>query len=502
MDDSAELKPLERLPTGMRGLDAVLNGGLLKGGVYIVAGRPGAGKTILGNQICFNHTGNNERALYVTLLAETHGRMLANLQTLSFFDPARIGSSLHYLNGYLTLEKDGLPGVLKLLREGVRQHRASLLVIDGSVAAEHIAGDNVIAYKRFIQELQTWVSMIGCTVLILTSSGTGFDHEVHPAHTMVDGIFHLEMRASGLRVTRELFISKYRGGAYLEGYHPYIISDDGLVIYPRIEAQFRSPGFDGWEAPLLNTGVAALDNILSGGVGAGSTTLVYGSSGAGKTVLGAHFLTAGMTRGESALAFTFFESPPLLIGKADRLGMAWQRHFAEGRLHLLWQRAIERIPDALVHQLLDAVSRHKISRLLIDGLEAFRDSPFYRERLGGFFSALTQELRTRRVTTLLTEETRALDITQFEPLSGVSAISDNIIMMRQAEVNGQLQRAMSVLKSRDTVHDRVLYNFDIAEQGIVLGEPFVRPRMVVAEGKAAKPKAAKKAKARKSKGRR
>src|SRR5690242_16395890 len=125
MEESVELSGLERLLTGMRGLDAVLNGGLFKGGVYIVAGRPGAGKTILGNQICFTHTQLGERALFVTLLSETHGRMLANLQNMRFFDPSRIGTSLHYLNGYMTLEKDGLPGVLKLLRDGVRQHKAS-----------------------------------------------------------------------------------------------------------------------------------------------------------------------------------------------------------------------------------------------------------------------------------------------------------------------------------------------------------------------------------------
>src|SRR6185436_20888369 len=95
-----ELTGLERLPTGMRGLDAVLNGGLFKGGVYIVAGRPGAGKTILDNQICFAHTQLGERALFVTLLSETHGRMLANLQSLRFFDPARVGTTLQYLNGY------------------------------------------------------------------------------------------------------------------------------------------------------------------------------------------------------------------------------------------------------------------------------------------------------------------------------------------------------------------------------------------------------------------
>jgi circadian clock protein KaiC len=316
---------------------------------------------------------------------------------------------------------------------------------------------------------------------------------VHPAHTMVDGILHLEMRAVGLRMSRELFVSKFRGGAYLEGYHPYAISDEGMVIYPRIEAQFRSPGYDGSDAPILSTGLEALDKLLDGGIAGGSTTLLLGSTGSGKTVLGQQFLTAGMREEENALVFTFFESPPLLAAKADRLGMDWGRQLAAGRLHIQWQRAIERIPDALVHQLLDAVARHQVKRLLIDGLEAFRDSAFYTQRLNGFFSALIQELRTRRVTTVITEETRDFDMMRVAPLSGVSAISDNILLMRQAESAGELQRVISVLKSRDTAHDRRLYRFDIGTRGLELGGPFVRPTIVV--GKSPK-------KASKKKGRR
>ncbi len=145
--------PLERVPTGIPGLDTVLREGLLKAGIYIVRGDPGAGKTIFRNQFCFHHVAAGHRAVYVTLLAETHDRMMQHMQTTSFFEPARIPDGLYYVNGFRVLEEDGVKGFFDLLRREIRTHNATLLVLDGLLSTEE-SSESDRDFKKFIHELQ------------------------------------------------------------------------------------------------------------------------------------------------------------------------------------------------------------------------------------------------------------------------------------------------------------------------------------------------------------
>ena len=160
--------PLERVPTGIPGLDTVLRGGFLKAGIYIVRGEPGTGKTIFGNQFCFNHVAAGHRAIYVTLLAETHDRMMQHMQTMSFFEPARIPDGLYYVNGFRVLEEDGIKGFIDLLRREIRTHNATLLVLDGLVVTEEASGSDR-DFRKFIHELQAHIAIEGCTALLLTN---------------------------------------------------------------------------------------------------------------------------------------------------------------------------------------------------------------------------------------------------------------------------------------------------------------------------------------------
>src|SRR5258708_36127281 len=190
---------LKRLPSGIAGLDVILKGGFFEGGIYLIMGQPGTGKTILGNQICFNHVAAGGRVVYVTLLAEAHARMLIHLQSLKFFTPEPIADSLYYISGYRVLEQSGLDGLLELLRRVVRDQKATLLVIDGLVTAESVANSD-LAFKRFIHELQVYVEIIGCTTFLLTQLD---EHITHPEHTMVDGLLELDPHHVGLLPVRD-----------------------------------------------------------------------------------------------------------------------------------------------------------------------------------------------------------------------------------------------------------------------------------------------------------
>ena len=468
--------PLTRVTTGVPGLDVVLGGGLFKGGIYIIGGTPGTGKTILGNQICAHYVLQGGRALYVTLLAETHGRMLAHLQTLDFFDPASVGSSIKYVNGFSALESSGLAGLLELLRNEVRRHESGLLVLDGMITAGLISRSEV-DYKKFIHELQTWVGVLGTTVLFATSASA--EDASTPEHTMVDGIFQLRVHRSGLRSLRELRLTKFRGSAFLEGSHAYSITSQGFAVYPRVEAGLPPRPPPRAMAQRLGTGCERLDEILNGGVRQGSTTLLVGSSGAGKTVLALQFLAAGLTARERVLHFGFFERPDDLAAKGNRFGWDIDGAIEAGLFHSVWQPPSEHVLDVLAYRLLDTLRASGAKRLVIDGLVGFKESA-YSERLGGMLASLADELAAMGVTTLITEETRELFVRRIEiPTSGVSAVFHNIIFLRQVERGSELLRLLTVMKTRDSAHDRGLFQLDITDQGVVIGDRFTSSESIL-----------------------
>jgi circadian clock protein KaiC len=453
----------ERLPTGVGGLDAILMGGLFRGGVYLVSGPPGAGKTILGNQVCFTHARRGGKAIFCTLLAETHGRMLANIRKLSFFDEHAVGSAITFLEGFSTLEQSGLDGALKLLRGSVRDHQATLIVIDGTVTAEKMSPSD-IAYKKFIQGLKSWVDVLDCTVILLTSSGSDMHDIIKPEHTMVDGVLQLATRPLGMKMLRELCVRKFRGSANLEGFHSYAITDDGVVTWPRTEALLAKVEPSALCDERLPFGIPRFDAMIDGGVCRNSVTLLVGATGSGKTQLGLQFLADGVARGEQCLYFGLFEPPSLIEKVARALGVT---DGPKGRLSIVWQSDRERLPDALAADLLHALDTTKARRVLIDGMVAFKTAAGDIDRLPGFFAALMNELRRRGVTTMLTEELRdVIDSPLYVPVDNFSANCDNIIFLRQLEREGAIVRHISVAKTRGTRHDPAPRLFDVTSSGI------------------------------------
>ena len=191
----------ERRPTGIEGLDRILEGGLLVAGVYIVQGPPGAGKTILANQTCFNHAATGGHAVYVTLLAESHSRMFAHLRRMAFFDESAIPDRVYYIGGYSALEADGLDALVTLIRGAIQKHKATLLVVDGLISAQESSPSDR-DFKKFLHEIQTLADLTGCTVLLLTNAQRA--RASFPEHTMVDGVLHLTDELSELRPLRHI----------------------------------------------------------------------------------------------------------------------------------------------------------------------------------------------------------------------------------------------------------------------------------------------------------
>lgn len=457
---------LSRFPTGVRGLDAVLGGGLLRGGTYLVRGAPGAGKTVLANQIAYLHAAAGGKVLYVTLLAESHARLLLHLRSFDFFDPHLVPSAVYYVSGFTLLDTGGLAGLLELVRREVRAHAATLLVIDGLACADD-AAMKLADMRRFIHELQTYVSLAGCTALLLRNHEEGR----RPEQVMVDGMIELVDRARGDRDVRDLHVIKLRGSAHLTGRHVFRIGSAGVVVSPRLEEVYASPSgpFRGFEER-VPVGVAAVDAMLGGGLPSGSTTVLLGPPGSGKTSFCQHFL-ASASRDEPGLLFGFYERPDLTLLKADRFALPLRDLVARGVVELVWRPPTENLVDELGHELIQVVLARGVRRLVIDGIGPLQDAA-PQERFSRLFTALTNELRSHGVTTLYTAEvTKVLTAELDVPIPGMSAVFDNLLLFRYVEHEGRVRRALSVTKVRDSAYDDRVRLFELVPgAGLVLAE--------------------------------
>jgi circadian clock protein KaiC len=476
---------LAKVPSGIEGLDIILNGGFLQGGITIVQGKPGTGKTILGNQLCFNHAAAGGRTLYVTLLAETHARMLQHIGNLAFFQSSLIPDQIAYLSAFPVLEAEGIRGLLSMLRQEVRASKATLLVLDGLVAAEKAAGSDM-EFKKFIHELQTLATVADCAMFLLTSGGD--DPEVAVAeHTMVDCVIEMRSRLHGWRAERDLEILKRRGDSFLRGRHAFRISDDGITIFPRFEALLASPtSAEHTAGQKTSTGLAQLDNMLDGGVPRPSATLLLGPSGSGKTTLGLHFLSQ-CTPEEPGVFFGFYEARAGILAKARALGLPLAAHLDAGHVEFLWQPTTEALLDETCAQLLSAIRARGACRLFLDGLGGIvklADSP---ERVGHILTALVNELRALQVVSLFTKEsddflgTLGASPANGLPSEGLSDIADNILLFQFIKLRSKFYRAISAFKARDSQIDDQARLFQMTGHGIVIDDSPDRAESIFAE---------------------
>jgi circadian clock protein KaiC len=463
--DETASNALTRVPTGLAGLDAILQGGFFRGGVYMAMARPGSGKTILGNQICFRHVASGGRALYVTLLAESHARMIAAIKPMEFYDWSRVGSTLTYLSGYDALDKGKLKGLLGLLRKEIQDHEATFLVLDGLVTVGAMA-ESELETKKFIHELQVFVELVGCTTLLLTG---GQPNEQYALRTMVDGLLEMKVEPVGMEVWRTLEVTKFRGGANLLGSHLFEISDAGITVHPRTESRrgLVPVDLDPALVSVLPFGIPGLDRSLAGGLRSDATTLILGAPGSGKTILGLSFLAAGATAGQPGLYFGFFEPPGILRRKADAVGLGLSDHTKSGVLELMWQSSRATAADASAERLLSAVRERGVRRLFVDGLDGFQDSLVHAGRTRLFFGALCDELRSMGVAVVVSQQTASLDAIEF-PEHGLTSMFDNVISLRHVEMGTRLRKIVSVVKMREGEGDFSLQEFTIDRRGLVV----------------------------------
>jgi circadian clock protein KaiC len=464
-------------PTGVPQLDEVLGGGIRRGTAALIVGAPGSGKTTLAAQMAFAAGRLGRRALFFTALSESTGKIVAHLQTYRFFDDELVGGNvrLFSLTTYLV---QGAAAALEMIAGEARREQASLVVLDGLSGLRDAIG-GAQAARRFLYDLGTTLGMLGATTIV-TCAGASRESADYPEMTTADMVIGLHYALHGVRAHRAFEVIKVRGAALLPGLHGLDLGERGVTVYPRLEARVardakaaRGDESRAATRPLNPAGRAAfdlqaLDMLLEGGLTPRTSTLVLGSPGVGKTLLGLQFALAGVRVGESTVMLSLLESEEDLLQKAAPFGQEpeLRRVLApDGGLTLLRYPSVERDADVLAEEFLAAIDGTDARRVIIDSLGELERAVIETsgpERVAGFFAALLEALRLRNITTILIRETGVVaSVNLAHKEEKISLLAANVLWLQQVTYQGRLHRVLSVPKMRFSAHD-----FTVREYGI------------------------------------
>ena len=455
---------MNRLATGAAGLDLVLGGGLPAGSLVIVAGPPGSGKTILAQQICFANATSERRALYYTTWSEPHDKLIRHLEPFSFFDSEALGERVEFLHlaELMRSEDGGLDAVAEEILRHSFETRPAVIVIDSSKALHDVVDPD--AFRRAIYDLASRVAHSDA-VLILVGEYSAEETRTQPEFAVADGILQLENEARGPVDRRWLRILKLRGGETSTGRHSFRLCDDGFEVFPRLESTL--PRHVATQTGRAGFGDERLDAAIGGGIPRGDSTLLVGPSGVGKTMLGLSFVNAGLEQGERCLHISFQESETQVREKAKSAGWDWSK-FSEEQLAIKQVPPVELDLDQVGSLVRAELARGDVKRVLVDSLAELSFAGRDTERLPAYVWALGGFVRAAGGTTVFTNEIAALG--QSGGLGGLSFLFNNVFFLRYLELHSELARGLSILKMRQSDHDKGLIRFTIDKHGLAFGE--------------------------------
>ena len=459
---------INRLRTGVPGLDEILGGGLPELSFNLIAGAPGCGKTTLAHQLMFALATPERPALYFTVLGEPPLKMLRYQQQFDFFDSEAINRSIHFVN----LSDESLAGdldrVLSRIVAEVKKHDPSLVFVDSFRSMAHAGtrqSDPHNDLQQFVQQLGMLMTSWQATTFLI---GEYSDTDANPVFTVADGMICLRQSVQRNSMVRKMEVMKMRGQPTLPGLHTFRIGAAGINVFAPAHIALKNPD-KAITAPItsrLSMGVPGLDQMLGGGLPRGYSLLVAGPSGSGKSVLAASFLAEGARCGEAGVLAAFEQLPNqsrnrLISDLIDK-----------GMVGLVDSRASDLSMDEVVGQLLGEIQRLGASRVVIDSLSGFELAlaPTFREDFRENLAQLVMTLAAAGVTVLMTSELedRYTDL-RFSPY-GTAFMTDAIIVQRYIEVDSQLLRMLAVVKVRASAHSNKLCQYHIDGEGIRMGE--------------------------------
>jgi circadian clock protein KaiC len=464
---------IRKLPTGVRGLDEILGGGIPELSLNIIAGTPGCGKTTLAHQIVFANATAQKPALYFTVLGEPTMKMLRYQQQHSFFDQSKLGKAVRFINLSEVVLNQDLNAVLEEIIKQVTAVNPGIVVVDSfrTMVRTKIGGPSELEMQSFIQRLAQFLTSWEATSFLVGEYDAA-EMRDNPVFTMTDGLFWLSQVAEGNSVVRKLQIIKLRGAGSVSGLHTVRISDAGLQMFPRTLRMIEKR-INPVRRRRISMGIPELDKMMGGGILEGDSILVAGPSGTGKTVLATQFIAEGLRQGEPGILAVFEERPKGYMDRAGGFGLNLKRPQENGKLAVLYDRPVDLSVDETMQELLDAVKRVGAKRLVIDSLVGFEMalSPGYRVDFRESLYRLIRALTGAGLTILSTVEVE--DTFTGMPFSHntISFLTDDIIRLRYVEIDGQMRRVLLIGKMRGSDHSKDIREYVITDKGVVVIQP-------------------------------
>jgi circadian clock protein KaiC len=464
----------DKAQTGVEGLDDILVGGLTRRHVFLLEGSPGTGKTTIALQFLLEGAALGERCLYISLSeteeelrdsARSHGIEFGN--TIDIFELVPPESLLDEDQQQSLLYSSDLElgETTKLIFEAFERLKPQRVVID-SLSEIRLLAQSSLRYRRQILAMKHYFARSEATVLLLDDMTS--DQSDKTVHSVVHGVVHLEQLAPDYgSERRRLRVIKYRGQAFRGGYHDFTIKTGGVAVFPRLRAVEHRIVFD---RTTLKSGIAEFDAILGGGIDRGSSTLLIGPAGTGKSLFALQFVDEAVKRGEKAAIFVFDEELGLLFARTKAIGLDLEKMRNEGSIHIEQLDAAELSPGEFAQRVRDRAASFDAKTVVIDSLNGYQASMPEENALILHIHELLQFLNRQGANTFLTVAQHGLVGDMKSPVD-VTYIADTVILLRYFEAVGKVRRAISVIKKRTGRHEETIREYMISESGLRLGSP-------------------------------
>jgi circadian clock protein KaiC len=465
--------PLQLLDSGVPGLNDVLGGGLPALSFNLIAGGPGSGKTTLAMQLLFANATAERPALYFTLLGETGLKMLRYQQQFDFFDQKRVGSEVHFLNLSEEALTGDLEGVLTRITKEIERLRPAIVVVDSFRSLLRSQGVHAPdrELEHFVQRLALHLTTWEITSFLI---GEYAESELRdPVFTVADGIIWLSQEVNRNSVVRRLQVVKARGMASMPGMHTMRMTGAGVQVFPRTPE--RAGDIHPARQERLSTGIAGLDEMMGGGIPVGDSLVLAGPTGTGKTTFAMKFIAAGLAAGETAVIAIFEEHPDIYLQRAKSVDVDLRAAVKENKLRIIYLRPLDLSVDETLEEIRTAVQSIDAKRVVIDSISGFEMAlaPAFREDFRESLYRLIGALTGLGVTMYSTVEvveggegSAGLQLTGYQ----VSFLTDDILSQRYVEIEGELKKALVVVKMRGSTHSREFRTYDITATGVQLRE--------------------------------
>lgn len=465
------------LPTGVAGLDAILGGGITRPALAVVVGTPGAGKTILASQIVFNAARQGLKTIVFTAFSEGITQYTQHMQSLDFFDQNALGDTVQLFT-LASQMADADTNPATAIAQAIRTSGAKVVVLDGFQGIESM-GVNARRVRVMLAALSTQIRYLDTTI-IATMAGTVRDPRFNEEITAADIAIGLDYTVQGRRHQRLLEVVKIRGRSQWAGLHSYKIDSAGIHVFPRLENTpiAEPPPTSAERAPFH---LAELDRLMGGGPNIGTTTLMAGAPGVGKTTLGLCWALAEAQPDATSVFLTFTEHLDQLQHKAAAFGLDLPSAIEQQKIRVIRIAPIDLNPDQVAQRLVAELQAGPVRRLVVDDISVLVHE--LGDRTRDFLSALNELVYSMQITSLYLYEIAPFQGLRMDmPNTPLAILGDNVIVIQQYEIAGNLHRLLAVLRMRLSFFDRTLRELILDETGIHILSPEATEQGILTAG--------------------